>query len=98
MPARALLSLVALSLLMAISSQSTYAAEGFGEGFLGSFPFYHGDFPYYDGDYPPAPLIVPYGYYRCVGGCCRRPVWSGRRWHNVTTCRRVLSRNGGAVR
>ena len=76
-------SAVALLLVMAFS-QSTYAGE--------SFPIYSGDYFHYYGDYPPAPLIVPYGYYRCAGGCCRRPVWSGQHWHNVNTCSRALVR------
>jgi hypothetical protein len=70
-------SAVALLLAMAFSSQSTYA---------GGLPYYFGDYPYYDGDYPPAPLYAPYGYYGCRAACCRRAVWSGRHWHNVTTC------------
>ena len=82
----ALFSAVALLLAMAFSSQSTYAGEAIGGGYLGSFPFYYGDYPYYDGPYPPAPLYAPYGYYGCRGGCCRRAVWRGRHWHNVTTC------------
>ena len=57
-----------------------------GGGYLGSFPFYSGDYPYYDGGYPPAPLYAPYGFYGCRAGCCRRAVWRGRHWHNVTTC------------
>jgi hypothetical protein len=82
----ALFSAVALLLAMAFSSQSTYAGEAIGGGYLGSFPFYSGDYPYYDGGYPPAPLYAPYGYYVCRAGCCRRAVWRGRHWHNVTTC------------
>jgi hypothetical protein len=97
MSVRAQFSLAALSLLLIFSSQSTYAAEGFGDGFIGSLPYYHGDYTYYEGDYPPAPLIVPYGYYRCVGGCCRRPAWSGGHWHNVTVCQRPISRRVNAA-
>jgi len=85
MKARCLFSAVAL-LLATTSPQSTSADEALGDGFLGTFPFYHGDYPYYDGGYPPNPLIAPYGYYGCRSGCCRRPVWSGRHWHNVMTC------------
>jgi hypothetical protein len=84
---RALFSAAALLFVMAFSSQSTHAGEAIGGGFLGSFPFYSGDYPYYDGNYPPATLIAPYGYYGCRAGCCRRAVWRGRHWHNVTTCR-----------
>ena len=82
----ALFSGVAVLLAVAFSSQSVFAGETIGGGFLGSFPFYSGDYPYYDGDYPPTPLYAPYGYYGCRGGCCRRAVWRGRHWHNVTTC------------
>jgi hypothetical protein len=95
---RFLFAAVAWLFVMAFTSQSTYAGEVIGGGFIGSFPVYHGDYPYYDGDYPPAPLIVPYGYYRCVGGCCRRPAWSGQHWHNVTTCNRPVSRRVGVAR
>ena len=79
-------SAIALLLAMTFSAQSTYAGEALGPGFLGSFPFYSGDYPYYDGDSPPNRLYAPFGYYGCRGGCCRRPAWSGRHWHNVTTC------------
>jgi hypothetical protein len=77
---------VALLLAMTFSSQSTYAAGAVvvGGGYRSPFPW--GDYPYYYGDYPPNPLIAPYGYYGCGGGCCRRAVWSGRHWHNVTIC------------
>ena len=88
----ALFSAVALLLAMAFSSQSTYAGalvvEATGVGYWG--PYYFGDYPYYDGDYPPAPLIAPYGYYGCRAGCCRRAVWRGRHWHNVTTCHQAM--------
>jgi hypothetical protein len=81
-------SLFAVALLLAttFSFQSAYAGEALGDGFLGTFPFYHGDYPHYDGGYPPNPLIAPYGFYGCRSGCCRQPVWSSRHWHNVTTC------------
>jgi hypothetical protein len=76
---------VVLLSAMAFSSQSSYAAET-GPGFVGTFPVYAGDYPYYDGNYPPAVLIAPYGYYGCRSGCCRRAVWRGGHWHNVTLC------------
>jgi hypothetical protein len=68
-------------------------ADAMGAGFLGSFPFYSGDYPYYDGAYPPAPLYAPYGYYGCRAGCCRRAVWRGQHWHNVTTCDADIARS-----
>jgi hypothetical protein len=85
MKIRGLFATVALLLAVAFSSHSAYASD-YGPGFLGTFPFYHGDYPYYDGDYPPNPLIAPYGYYGCRAECCRRPVWTGRHWRNVTAC------------
>ena len=85
MKIRGLFATVALLLAVGFSSHSAYATD-YGPGFLGTFPFYSGDYPYYDGDYPPNPLIAPYGYYGCRAGCCRRPVWTGRHWHNVTAC------------
>jgi hypothetical protein len=91
MKIRALFSAVALLLAMAFSSQSTYAGALVGEvGYWGPYPYYFGDYPVYDGDYPPNPLYAPYGYYGCRGGCCRRAVWSGRHWHNVTTCHQAM--------
>jgi hypothetical protein len=87
MKIRGLFATVALLLTVVFSSQSAYATDH-GPGFLGTFPFYSGDYPYYDGDYPPNPLIAPYGYYGCRSGCCRQPVWTGRHWHNATTCYR----------
>ena len=78
---------VALLFVMTISCQSASAADSLDGRFLGSFPFYHGDYPYYDGNYPPAILIAPFGYYGCSAGCCRRAVWRGRHWKNVTACR-----------
>jgi hypothetical protein len=67
-----LLSAVALFLAMAFSSQSTYGGAATGEvPEVG----YWWSYPY-GGDYP----------HGCRAGCCRRPVWSGRHWHNVTTC------------
>ena len=94
MKIRVLFSAVALLLAMVFSSQSTYAGglvvEPTGGGYWGLYPFYFGDYPYYYGEYPPNPLYAPYGYYGCRGGCCRRAVWSGRRWHNVTACHHVL--------
>jgi len=86
MKSRALFATVALLLAVTFSTHSTYAGD-FGPGFLRTFPFYYGDYPYYDGDYPPNPLIAPHGYYGCRSGCCRQPVWSGRHWRNVTSCR-----------
>lgn len=85
MKIRGLFATMALLLAVAFSSHSAYATD-YGPGFLGTFPFYSGDYPYYDGDYPPNPLIAPYGYYGCRAGCCRRPVWTGRHWHNITAC------------
>ena len=78
-----LFSFAALLLAMAYSTQSAYADQVIGGGYLGSFPFYSGDYPYYDGDYPPAPLYAPYGYYGCRAGYCRRAVWRRGHWHNV---------------
>jgi hypothetical protein len=86
----ALFSAVALVLAMAFSSQSIYAGEATGGGYWGPNIFYFGDYPYYYGAYPPNPLYAPFGYYGCGGGCCRRAVWSGRHWHNVTTCHQVF--------
>ena len=85
MKIRGLFAAVALLLAAAFSSQSAYASDH-GPGFLGTFPFYYGDYTYYDGGFPPNPLIAPYGYYGCRSGCCRGPVWTGRKWRNVTTC------------
>jgi hypothetical protein len=79
-------SAIALLLAMAFSSQSTYAGEAIGGGYLGPFPFYYGDYPYYSGAYPPNSLYVPYGYLGCRAGCCRGAVWRGRHWRIVTTC------------
>lgn len=87
MKIRGLFATVALLLAVVFSSQSASATD-YGPGWVGTFPFYSGDYTYYDGDYPPNPLIVPYGYYGCRAGCCRKPVWSGHRWHNVTACYR----------
>jgi hypothetical protein len=67
-----ILALFAVLFAMAFSSQSTYAGAATGEvPEVG----YWWSYPY-GGDYP----------HGCRARCCRRPVWSGRRSHNVTTC------------
>ena len=83
MKIRAWFSAAALLLAMAFSSQPASAGD--------LYPIYLGDYFYYSGDYPPAPLIVPFGYLRCGGGCCRRPVWNGRHWHAAISCSPALA-------
>jgi hypothetical protein len=36
----------------------------------------------------PTSLYEPLGYYRCGGGCCRRPVWRAGHWHSALICPR----------